>query len=189
MKEIMWKAFAAWLVSSDKRVQWLIDYGMRHPWYGIDGIMSRYWLFNPYDEDGGNGGKEKKRSWLRNFLPSIRLHCIYGSDPDRHLHDHPWDCRTIILRGCYWEMVLNQEHEPMLPDHPGNFGYMVNMRSAGDTKAFKPLEWHKVDSVDPSGVWTMFITWKYKGPWGFLVDGKKMLSRDYFEYRKQWREK
>ena len=60
--------------------------------------------------------------------------------------------------------------------------------SKGDTRAIKYGEYHSIDSVSidygtyprmESGVYTMFITWKYQGTWGFLVDGKKVHWKQY----------
>jgi len=30
--------------------------------------------------------------------------------------------------------------------------------------------YHKITHVDPDGVWTIFITYKYRGVWGFWDD-------------------
>lgn len=182
----LWIALAEVIAGTGIK-DWLIQQAKKRPWYPIDGIMDRYWLFNPYDELGGNGGEEVKRSWWRNYLPSVRVHHIYGADQDPHLHDHPWNCRTIILEGFYIERVFNPEWEPMLPDTAANQETVDYLRLDGFTKKFKPEEWHQITKVSSHGCWTLFITWKYKCPWGFMVDGNKMLSRDYFEYRKQWR--
>lgn len=186
MKQYLWNLIA-YFVTRPSVAVWLITRAKRRYWGDIDGIMSRYWLFNPYFEEGGNGGKETKRSRFWNLLPSVRLHFIYGADLDPHLHDHPWDCRTIILDGWYTEAVENPDYESMIPDNPANMPTTTYLRLPGFTRSIRPLEWHKIERVSPAGTWTLFITWKYQEPWGFLVDGKKMLSRDYFEYRKQWR--
>lgn len=186
MKEYLWGLLGEF-VSRPKVASWLIQRAKKRPWYGIEFIMMRYWLLNPYFEQDGNGGEEVKRSWFWNLLPSVRVHFIYGADQDPHMHDHPWDCRTIILDGWYVEQMENKEYESMIPDNPSNWPTTSFIRMPGFTRSIRPLEWHKIERVSPAGAWTLFITWKYKEPWGFLVDGKKMLSRDYFEYRKQWR--
>lgn len=136
----------------------LIVIAKRRPYVHLSGYMLRYWLFNPYDREQG---------WLGERLPSVRLHCILREDEDRHLHDHPWDARTVILRGAYLEETLTSKE----------------WRLPGDTKAILFGEFHRISLVDADdgdpGVWTMFITWKYIGTWGFLVDGKKVDWRTY----------
>ena len=49
--------------------------------------LTRYYLFL------------KERKW---FPFNIFLHNFHKGDPD-DLHDHPWNYRTIILAGGYWE--------------------------------------------------------------------------------------
>jgi len=142
--------------------QWLYKRAERTPYTHIrsaDGrslYMGRWWLFNPYPESGA----AKRWEWL----PSIRVHHICRADSDRHLHDHPWNARTIILRGVYVEERLDGKQL---------------LRAPGETAAIKHGEYHRIVSVSPDGVWTLFITWRYQGTWGFFVDGKKVPWRQY----------
>lgn len=158
---------------------WLIRRAMRTPYAHLPGYMMRYWLFNPYEKC--NGQEVTPIRWL----PSIRVHHILRRDFDRHKHDHPWDARTIILRGCYTEEKV---------DVYGHYaGYrdickaeymettVTSVRCAGDTAAIKFGEFHSITYVPPEGVWTLFITFGYKGTWGFLVDGVKVPWREYLE--------
>jgi len=123
---------------------------------GKDTYMWRYWLFNPYKF--GTSGKGSR------FPFSIRLHHICRPDNDRHLHDHPWDARTFILRGWYVEERANGERLA---------------RVAGDTFTLNHNDYHKILDISQGGVWTLFVTFKYRGDWGFLVDGVKVPHLDY----------
>ena len=38
----------------------------------------------------------------KTFPFNVFLHRFHKSDPD-DLHDHPWNYRTLILKGGYWE--------------------------------------------------------------------------------------
>ena len=118
--------------------------------------MGRWWLFNPYDPD------TKVGRWPH--LPSVRIHYIRRPDQDRALHDHPWNARTIILAGNYVEERID--------------GSMV-CRAAGDTNRLNYGEFHRIAYVHPQGCWTLFITGKYRGTWGFLVNGMKVPYRRY----------
>jgi len=155
-------------------VDWLIQRAKRTPYYHINGddgsvYMERYWLFNPYQPNTGGAG----RRW-GDRLPSIRLHRIMREDQDRNLHDHPWDARTFILRGWY------REERPRRPCGMSNWTptYPV-MREPGDTARLNFGEYHRIVEVAPGGVWTLFVTWRKRGTWGFLVDGHKVPWRDY----------
>lgn len=150
--------FLAWLLQRFDSLSWLL--ALSRPYrhiYGPDGsiYMQRFWLFNPYDV-------EYARTW--EWLPSVRLHWIARPDSDRHLHDHPWAWRTIILKGWYVE-------ERMV-------GQMFR-REAGYTGTLDFGEFHRIHEVPPEGVWTLFFTWRKQGTWGFLVDGAKVPYREY----------
>lgn len=120
--------------------------------------MRRWWLFNRYDRPGGARFK---------FLPSIRIHHIARADQDRHLHDHPWNARTFVLRGWYFEQLR------------GSVG--AYKRPAGYTGRLLYGQYHRITEVSPNGVWTLFITWRYRGTWGFLVNGRKVPHREYLK--------
>ena len=149
---------------------WLETRGYKTPYLHImsqDGdevYMYRYWLFNPYDAEN----KSQKYRWL----PNIRLHHIMCPDSDRHLHDHPWDARTFILRG--WYLEEKEGSKDLIP------------RKAGTTASLKYGEYHRIHQVSPGGVWTLFITWKYKGTWGFKVGDKKIPYREYLGNKEKY---
>jgi len=154
-------------------VDWIIRRAMRTPYFHLEGYMDRWWLFNGYPE-----GKESERRWK--WLPSIRIHHILRADLGRHLHDHPWNARTIILRGWY------TERRREMTDYPRFLGVENRMviepytRRAGQTAKLKFGEYHTIDEVSPGGVWTFFIIGKYRGEWGFLVNGKKIPHDQYW---------
>lgn len=150
----MWRILAA-ICAWPPIAQWLIKRAKRTPYShitsadGADLYMGRWWLFNAYRWD---------------WLPSIRVHHICRADQDPHLHDHPWDARTIILAGHYVEQRED--------------GCWA-ARFQGDTAAIKHGEFHRIALVPTGGVWTLFFTWRYRGTWGFLVDGAKVPYREY----------
>lgn len=158
MKEVLWRLFA-WFVSRKRVADWLIARAQRTPYTHLPGYMERYWLFNPYEKVAGK--EVTPISWL----PSVRIHHILREDQDRHMHDHPWDARTVILRGWYVEERKGCAIE--------------FVRDVGDTAALAFGEYHAITDVPSDGVWTLFITFGYQGTWGFLVDGAKVPWRAY----------
>lgn len=167
IRDLPWRLLASILSIPTVR-RWLIARAQRTPYthiHGPDGsvYMGRWWLFNPYPAktDG------RKRKWA-DWLPSARIHHIMRPDGDRHLHDHPWNARTIILQGWYLEEVPKAEGRRQF-----------RSRVTGSTARLLFGEYHRIDLLPPEGTWTLFITWRYRGTWGFDVDGKKVPWREY----------
>lgn len=160
-KEFLWQCIAK-VISHPVVVMWLIDRAQKTPYQHLPQYMDRWWVFNGY------GSEETKYERKIKWLPSIRIHHILRADLDRNLHDHPWDARTIILKGYY-------EEERLMPDGTTRIFY----RFEGNTARLNYGEYHTIKDVSEGGVWTLFFTWKYKGSWGFLVDGVKIPWREY----------
>lgn len=150
------------LIASRPVREYLVCRAFETPYSHLPGYMGRWWLFNPYEDADGN---RVQRNWLMRLLPSVRVHHIQRADNERHLHDHPWDARTIILKGWYLE------------ERPGV--RLPQLRAAGDTARLNYGQFHRISEVSPGGVWTLFITYRYRGTWGFLVDGVKVPWRKY----------
>lgn len=148
---------------------WLIRRAQRTPYFHLvkrdEVYMYRWWLFNPYDHDT----RRRKYPWIP-F--SIRVHRIMKPDDDRHLHDHPWNARTVILRGGYIEEV-----PATMPD--GAPARKRNPRLAGSTNRIRPGQYHRITYVTFRGAYTLFITGKNQSGWGFLVDGRKIPWKEY----------
>lgn len=162
--------FTAWLVSRPAIADWLIRRAKRTPYAHIvngDGAayMERYWLFNPYPTTPG------VKSW---FPISVRLHWIRRADDDRHLHDHPWNARTFILKGGY------SERRERVPYGWSWWQGRTLHYYPGDTASLKFGEFHRITEVADGGAWTLFVTGKYRGTWGFrMEDGSKKPWCEY----------
>ena len=163
MRELLWR-LVAWIVTTPAISNRLIARALRTPYTDIevdgDVYMRRWWLFNPYPSS--DEGRLQRHLWLP---LSVRVHHILRPDSDRSLHDHPWDARTIILGGWYVEVRED-----------GN--YSVRLR--GDTAALRYGEYHRITRVSGhQGAYTLFITFKYRGTWGFLVNDRKVPWREH----------
>lgn len=160
-------AIAEWIISAAMRTPYLHLPSNEDPSY-----MARYWVFNPYSRE-----TNKPRFW---WCPwSVRVHHIKREDFDRALHDHPWNARTIILAGWYIERRLNPDFEPMLPTTFSNREHILRLRRAGTTARLGFGEYHTIVEVSDGGVYTLFISGKWRGVWGFLVNGVKVPWREY----------
>ncbi|MEE4332257.1 hypothetical protein V2J70_02050 [Pseudomonas alliivorans] len=189
MINLFWRLLAK-LLARPAIAAWLINRARRTPYLHIrsaDGqevYMGRWWLFNPYDRET-HLGRFRWCPW------SIRVHHIMRPDADRDLHDHPWNARTVILRGWYREQRLLAADDPLLTaaliqtaelrqsfDGPFQATEYIDRRP-GDTARLNHGEYHRIDEVSPGGVYTLFITSRWKGDWGFLVNGVKVAWREY----------
>jgi hypothetical protein len=183
MLEFIWRGIAR-IVSRPAVADWIICRAQRTPYYpitsrdGSETYMDRWWLFNPYSkDDAGNAGPPR---W--NWLPSIRVHHIMRADDDGAMHDHPWNARTIVLRGWYREeRPLTFNPATSSPDVVKSSGEWRDQwsRIAGYTGRVLFAQYHRISEVSPGGVYTLWFTWKYRGTWGFLVDGKKVPWREH----------
>lgn len=187
MRNLTWSAIA-WLATRPRITAWLIRRAQRTPYYNIHGTdgslyMGRWWLFNPYGKD--STGETTPARWQ--WLPSIRVHHIMRPDCDRHLHDHPWNARTIVLRGWYaeerpWNTLT--EREACSVDGMTTVGEQTRgifYRGAGYTGRLLFGQYHRISQVPVDGVWTLFFTWRKRGTWGFDVQGQKVPWREYLE--------
>lgn len=166
MTSIFWNTIAR-AAARPPVADWLIRRALRRPYSPIikdgDLYMDRYWLFNPYPDTGASGADRQR--WQ--FPISIRIHHIMLPDQDLDMHDHPWNARTIILRGNYAE----------IRSVGGKAKQLLRLR--GDTAVLDFGEFHRITDISDGGVWTMFITGKYRGSWGFNVNGTKVPWRTY----------
>lgn len=167
----MWKLIA-WILSRKPVATAIINHALRTPYFHLPSnedpsYMERYWVFNPYQR-ANNQQAESKYKW---FPWNIRVHWIKRADRELHLHDHPWHARTIILKGGYVE-------ERLLPFHLGA-GSEQFIRTRGDTATIGYEQYHRITNVTDGGTWTLFISSKYQGIWGFLVDGVKVPFKEY----------
>lgn len=176
IKNKLW-TLVAWVVSWPPLAERIINRSFKHPYRHLPGYMDRFWVFNPYNEDTHQKASEKLLGRLGSYIPSVRVHHILRPDLARHLHDHPWNARTIILKGRYSERKL---YSTVL-DEESQYRewYKYNYREVGDTATINHGDYHSIDDVSEGGVWTLFITYKYMGMWGFLVDGVKIPWREY----------
>jgi len=190
MINLFWRLVAK-LLARPAIADWLIARAKLTPYQHImsaddaEMYMGRWWLFNPYSRE-----THKAALW---WCPwSFRIHHIMRPDEDRDLHDHPWNARTIILRGWYTEqrpagaewkkavlagMVSNPEQKWV--DWVMKDACEWIKRDQGDTARLNHGEYHRIDQVSPGGVITLFITSKWRGDWGFLVNGVKVPWRTY----------
>lgn len=97
---------------------------------------------------------------IQNFA-SLYIHKIYKADKDKHLHTHPWNFASVILKGSYVE----QTDDAFRLKSPGTFSF------AG--RHF----FHKIWEIKSGPVISLFFVYgKYK-PWYYSLG--KVESAEY----------
>lgn len=99
----------------------------------------------------------------RNGRGNVYFHIQIASDPERPMHDHPWDNTSVILAGGYKEL-LSDEHE-------AQFGsFRERLRHPGDVVNRKAQDAHRL--ILPDDVpytMSLFSTGPHRRAWGFWV--------------------
>jgi hypothetical protein len=104
----------------------------------------------------------------RNDKANVYFHVQTQSDPERPLHDHPWDNTSVILVGGYDEII------DMEPDHDdlAGFSQCRLIRKKGDV-IHRPATWAHRLILPPEHDYTMtlFMTGPKVRKWGFWDRG------------------
>lgn len=116
-------------------------------------------------------GKLHFRRWqlLKTRWFSIYIHGIYATDQDKHLHNHPWDYKSIVLKGSYIEET--------------NSG--TNTLQFGTITSRNGKDYHKIKTLLTKSVYTLFIVSPVKRVWGYQVDGSWMNHEEYRKLKNQ----
>jgi hypothetical protein len=110
-------------------------------------------------------GKLHFRRWqiLKTPWFSIYIHGIYAADQDKHLHNHPWDYKSIVLKGSY----IEETPTGLNTLEPGSY---TNRDGSG---------YHKIKELITPKVYTLFFVTPVKRDWGYLVNGEYMFHEEY----------
>lgn len=116
-------------------------------------------------------GKLHFRRWelLKTKWFSIWIHGIYESDQDLHLHNHPWDFKSIVLKGSYIELT----EKGFVWQTPMKF----NSRNGEN--------FHKIYKLLTPVVYTLFFVTPIKREWGYRVNSEFITHDKYRELKKQ----
>lgn len=125
----------------------LLDRARKTPYTHLPGYMMRYWLF--------------RTKWV-----SARFHVILRADHGRHLHDHPFWFRSIILQGSYMEELK---------------GGKTKFYHPGDINEMEPDTFHRIAAIRGDCVWTLvFHGPKLPKSWGFLIGKVRIHHKKYW---------
>ena len=99
----------------------------------------------------------------------VYLHRFVASDPGRGLHNHPWNrAFSLVLSGCYEEIRMANAR--------GNHEIHTRHLSAGRLNWIGGSIFHRINLINDTESWTLFVHGPKSGNWGFL------------NFRENWRE-
>lgn len=122
-------------------------------------------MLRPYDLRIGDSSRPYMMRWWvipRNQLQNVYLHEILRSDDPRALHDHPWRSTSVIIAGCYDEIM------PHHYTNSGPIGEQRIRRVAGDIVTRKATDFHRLELVDDQPCISLFFTGPVVREWGFM---------------------
>lgn len=123
----------------------------------------------------GNHGEPYLERYHLFRLPGgggVYLHRFLASDPDRGLHDHPWDrAMGLVLSGGYREERFSSNGQ-------GGEKVVERLLGPGHFNNIRGEDFHRIVLPQEREAWTLFgHTRKYKD-WGF-VNLDEQGQRDY----------
>lgn len=121
-------------------------------------------LFKVREIPHPDGGLYLRRFFITpRWFPWINVfvHKLYTSDPDRVMHDHPWDFWTFPLSG-YREYV---------PSFIGTSSHTrINTANRHSWHYRRAIYVHRIFELFETPTWTIVVTKKARREWGFWVD-------------------
>jgi len=127
--------------------------------------------------DGEGGEPYLERYYLFGaFGWHLYVHRFVDSDPDRGLHDHPWNrAVSLVLSGGYDEL------RPCAGDSS-----MINCRHVrpGRLNFLRGEDFHRVLLCNARPAWTLFSHGPRVKGWGFVQDGDyRAMAKDGSDFR------
>lgn len=136
--------------------------------------MSTQWAFMEYNDipssvDPSNVYLRRLRIIQTPWF-GLYLHWINEPDSARHVHDHPWNFWSLVLRGGYSEQV----HERF-----GDRG-RIAVRHHWSIHRMRTSQAHRIMNVLPSTL-TLVLTGRRTRTWCFWTETGKVPWREYLD--------
>jgi hypothetical protein len=133
--------------------------------------MGRHWGLLTAIDIGADGDPYMDRLRLvETPWASLYLHHIHRADTEDDPHDHPWPFASLVLCGSYREVVYPDKANPRVR--------FSRTRSRWSLRAVGKKAAHMITAVN-GPLWTLVITGRDHGDWGFYRRGEYSLWRDY----------
>jgi hypothetical protein len=104
---------------------------------------------------------------------SIYIHKIFKADQDLHLHSHPWNFKSIILRGSYIEesLAVDEKGKTRSEFNTKKPFTASSMTKFGEKDYFVNKCFHKIKCILKGPVYSLFFAYGKKERWNYFVNG------------------
>jgi hypothetical protein len=134
----------------------------------------------------------------RNREANVYFHVQTASDPERPLHDHPWDNTSVLLAGAYEELLEKSPVSAPRGSLQGLEGRSPSpfrcsyLRTAGDV-VHRKAEWaHRLILPDSTPyMMSLFVTGPKRRDWGFWTESGWVAYKDVtieIDGRSSWKD-
>ncbi len=143
---------------------------------GTDVYLLRCWLSIPRTYQSGEDDGARFDSGN-----ALLLHHFLQPDDDGALHDHPWNFKTTILSGGYWESRPTRWIDAKDPEELGPGLTRGVFSDVGDINERQATDLHAITELLPD-TWTMLLTGPRIRSWFFHPEGQRRVPwRDYLD--------
>lgn len=111
--------------------------------------------------------------WFR-----IYLHKICLPDYDEHMHDHPWNFVSLILKGGYLEKFATDSNYSLT---------LCELRRPGNIVKRTRYDIHKIEKLLSSSNWSLVFAWGKYENWGYRADDQ-WIDHKLYRLRKNGQE-
>lgn len=134
-------------------------------------FMQRFEVPN-YDSDGNYLVRWRlvQTPWF-----GIYLHRFEGPDPRPTLHDHPWNFRSLVLRGGYTEYTAGVRD-----------GIYAEPRRVRRFNRKRAVDLHWISELTRVPTWTLMFVGRRKRVWGYLDRDGTWTAFDEHPYNEQF---
>lgn len=108
---------------------------------------------------------------------NVYLHKFMSSDFDEALHDHPWSSIGVLVKGSYKEWVPKNATEWTI----GSRELVCHTREPFRPIYRDPETVHKIELINDSPVWTLFLTGPTVRSWSFWCDKGPVDHKDFLD--------
>jgi len=109
---------------------------------------------------------------------AVYIHKIHEADKDLHLHSHPWNFISLILKGSYIEKFLGKD---LFWEDQEFFRIKSFLSFSKGNRSY----FHKIERIRKGPVYSLFVTWGKHQNWFYKMEDGSQIESDHYRLLKQ----